>query len=155
MLRSAVEFRELRPGDLEYLAANLRQADLEELAAAGRHDPLEVLQECVAHSAYSRVACADGVPGCVFGARPTGTVLAPEAVVWMLGTELVPQHRRVLALQAPRYIRAMLETFGKLYNCVHTRNTTAKRWLERAGAAMSPAIPHPVTGELFHYFEIT
>jgi len=154
MSRSAVEFRELHPGDLEHLAANLRAQDTAELEAAGRGDALEVLRECVAQSDYVRVATADGEPGCVFGARCTGTWLTPSAIVWMLGTDLVRVHQRALASKAPRYIQAMRQKFGRLYNCVHADNTLAIGWLKRSGFALSPATPHPRTGELFHYFEM-
>lgn len=154
MSKPAVEFRELRPGDVEHIAAHLRDQDAAEAAANGHTDILLALRDSVAASAAVVVATAHGEPGCIFGCVPAGTVLAPSAVVWMVGTHLVPQHQRVLARLAPRYILAMRERFGRLYNTVHAENTLAVRWLRHMGFVLHEPHAHPDTGEMFHYFEM-
>lgn len=155
MSKSVVEFRPPQPGDIEHIATHLRDQDAAEARANGHADILAALRESAEQSAAVVVATADGEPGCVFGCVSTGTVLAPSAVVWMVGTHLVPQHQRVLARLAPRYILAMRERFGRLYNTVHAENTLAVHWLRRMGFVLHAPHAHPATGELFHYFEMS
>lgn len=155
MSSPVVEFRAIQPGDVEHIAQHLRDQDAAELRANGERDALAALRRSVEESAVVVVATAHGEPGCMFGCVPGGTLLAPSAVVWMVGTHLVPQHQRVLARLAPRYILAMHARFGRLYNAVHASNTLAVRWLKRMGFVLHEPHPNPVTGEMFHYFEMS
>lgn len=155
MSRSVVEVRDVAPGDAETLARGLRAQDLAELIAGGDRDPLAVIEQSIASSVWCKTVTADGELGCIFGVAPGGTILTPAGVPWMLGTDLVTQHRRALARMAPRYIRSMLRDYSHLYNCVHAKNTAAVRWLRRAGFHLHPAHAHPETGEPFHFFEMT
>ncbi len=149
---SRVDVRPVQPADTAELAQNLREQDRAELDAAGHFDHLKTIQVSVEMSDWSRTALVNGRVACMFGVAPMGTVLDPRGVPWMLGTDLVPQNRRALARLAPQYIRAMLQTYPRLLNTVHARNTLAVRWLQRAGFALAPA--HDVNGEPFHLFEM-
>lgn len=150
----AVETRPPTAADLEHLAQHLRAQDRAELDAAGWSDHRQALEESVARSRWTLVALIDGEPACVFGCAEYGTLLAPSGVPWLLGTEAVARHRRVLQRWAPRYIEAMLQEYPRLFNAVHADNTVAVRWLKRLGFTLHPARPAPPTGAPFHVFEM-
>lgn len=151
-MRSAVEVRPTEPGDCIELATNLRQQDRAELDAAGHPDHLLTIQDSAARSDWARTATVDGQVACIFGIVPMGGLLDARGVPWMLGTDLVPQHRRALARLAPSYIREMLQAYPHLLNTVHARNTLAVRWLARAGFTLHA--PHDHNGEPFQMFEM-
>lgn len=149
-----VEVRAYSPGDGFILACNLREQDRVELDACGWRNHYAAILQSVRSSDWAYTARVGGRVACVFGLARAGTVLAPIGVPWMLGTDLVPAHRRALARLAPRYIRTMLRTYPVLRNLVHADNTVAVQWLRRTGFAFGPTIPHPVTGAPFHLFEM-
>jgi hypothetical protein len=136
------------------LAERLRAQDLEELRAAGWSDPHAALTASIERSRWSCLALIDGEPAALYGCAEQGTALVPIGVPWMLGTELVPRHARVLQRYARAYIAAMLADYPRLYNAVHARNTVAVRWLKRLGFQFGPAVAVPPHGELFHPFEM-
>jgi hypothetical protein len=152
MQQWAGEVRPVLPADIAELAANLRQQDRDELDAAGHLEHEKTIRVSVEMSDWSRTAVVGEQVVCIFGVAPMGGLLDPRGVPWMLGTDLVPQNRRALARLAPQYIRAMLQTYPRLLNTVHARNTLAVRWLQRAGFTLAPA--HDVNGEPFHLFEM-
>lgn len=142
------------PEHLDYLAAHLRVQDRAELAAAGWDDVRQVLAQSVRVSRWSRVALLDGVPAAVFGCAEYGSLLAPAGVPWLLGTDAVARHGRVLQREARHYIAAMLQEYPRLFNAVHAENTVAVRWLKRLGFTLQPAVPAPPHGAPFHVFEM-
>jgi hypothetical protein len=154
MSRPAVEIRPVEPGDIEYLAENLRAQDRAELDAAGWADHRQALIASVKRSRWAQVAVIDGELACVFGCAEYGSLIAPVGVPWLLGTDVIPRHRRVLQRWARRYIEAMLQEYPRLFNAVHAGNTVAMHWLKRLGFTLHPAIPAPPHGALFHVFEM-
>lgn len=154
MSRPAVELRAPTPADVDALAAGLRPQDQDELDACGQPDHRAAIAASVEASAWCRAVLVDGQLAAILGVAPFGTLLAPAGAPWMLGTDLVPRHRRTLARLAPRYIRRMLRDFPALKNYVHARNTIAVRWLQRIGFRLHPAQPYGPLGEPFHQFEM-
>lgn len=154
MSRPAVEVREVRLGDSIRLADKMRDQDRAELDAAGHTNHRRIVAESVGMSEWARTALVNGEITCIFGLARGGTMLDPFGVPWMLGTDLVARHRRVLARLAPAYIREMLRTHPRLVNTVHARNSVAVRWLERVGFSFGQEFLHPATGEPFIVFEM-
>lgn len=140
---------------LDYLAAHLRAQDLAELRAAGWGDVRQALEQSVRLSRWTRVALIEGVPAAVFGCAEHGSMLTPTGVPWLLGTDAVTRHGRVLQREARRYIAAMLQEYPRLFNAVHAENTVSVRWLRRLGFTLHPAVPAPPHGAPFHVFEMT
>ena len=132
---------------MEELAAGLRRQDVAELRALGFDDPVYVIGHCVLLSHWCWAAHVGGALVCIFG-------VSREGEPWMLGTDLVKTHRRILAREAPRYIRQMLKDHPRLINRVHAANTVAVAWLRRVGFTLHPATPEP-NGEMFHTFEMS
>lgn len=154
-MQPVVELREVRPGDAEALAAAMRDQDVAELHAAGHTDLLHVVKDSVAGSTWARTVVVDGELAAIVGFRDVSTMLVSTCQPWMLGTELVPRHKRALARLAPRYIAAMLELYEVLQNVVHARNTVAVGWLRHVGFTIHPPTSHPLTGEPFCLFNRT
>jgi hypothetical protein len=151
----AVEVRAPTPEDLAWLAEHLRDQDLAELQAAGWDDPHQALIASVARSKQTFLAVADGLPAALFGCAEYGSLLAPVGVPWMLGTDAVARHRRVLQRWARRYIEAMLQEYPRLFNAVHAENTVSVRWLQALGFTLHPATPAPPHGAPFRVFEMS
>ena len=123
-------FRPPHLTDIVGVAAKMRAADAAECRAAGHDDLLHVLEEGVEHSTMARAALIDDQVACIWGVRPAGTMLTPIGVPWMLGTDLVPQHRRLLLGYAGDAIKRMLALYPILINFVHCENAQAVRWLK-------------------------
>lgn len=132
----------------------MRPQDMAECLASGHADLQSVLTQSVASSTWSVAVDVDGELACIFGVAPIGSLLDSRGAPWLLGTHLVPKHRRVLARLAPRYISTMLQTHPHLLNFVHARNTVAVGWLRHMGFTLGEQQPHPVTGEPFYLFEM-
>ncbi len=142
------------PADAVELAANLRDQDKAELDAGGHTDHEQVIRMSIERSLHAWTARVDGEMAAVFGVAPLASMLDPRGVPWMLGTPLVPKHRRILARLAPGYIAQMLEAFPHLLNQVHTKNAVATGWLRKMGFVLQHPTPIPPHGELFHLFEM-
>lgn len=138
---------------VEELAANLRDADRWELMAAGHTDHRKAIADSLTLSTHAAAALIEGRVAAIFGLAPL-SLLTGVGAPWLLGTDLVTQHRRALMRLAPAYIGAMLRAYPHLVNLVHADNEFAVRWLRRAGFTFHPAHPHPATGALFHRFEM-
>lgn len=126
--------------------------DALELDAAGHQAHEDIIRRSVEQSLWALTVHTHGELACIFGVVPGGTLLAPEGVPWMLGTDEVPRRARVLQRMAPVYVGAMLLEFPRLSNTVHARNTVAVRWLRRLGFTMGRTFQHPITGEPFMPF---
>lgn len=154
MSRSVVEFGPVMPGDVEELAAGIRDQDRAECEAVGHTDMQHVIQNSVDVSSQAWTVRVDGGLAAIFGVAPIGTMLAPMGAPWLLGTELVPKHARILSRRVPEYISKMLEAYPHLMNQVHAKNTVSIRWLRRLGFVLRPPHQVPPHGELFHLFEM-
>lgn len=154
MRRPVVDVGPPREGDAALLAAGLRDQDRAELAAVGITDAEATITQSIAASALCWSARVDGELACVFGVAPLGSILDPRGACWMLGTPLVPKHRRILARLAKPYISRMLEAYPHLVNQVHAKNTVSVRWLAKTGFVLQRPVPVPPHGALFHLFEM-
>jgi hypothetical protein len=113
------------------IAERMRQQDRAEVEAGG-FSPLQAILESQRMSIITECALVDGVPAAVWGVVPRG-LLSSYANVWMLGTDMVPQHRKALL----RLSRAFIARVSRLYpflDClVDSRYTEAIRWVEWLG----------------------
>jgi hypothetical protein len=149
-----IDIRLVQPGDVEALVAKMRQADINELRASGVGEILPRVQASVDRSVLCRTGTADGEVGCIFGVVPVLTLFDQEGSPWMLGTDLVTRHQRVLMRRCRPYIQDMLRIYPHLVNAVHADNHAALRWLKSVGFLLHPAEPFGVDGALFHPFEM-
>lgn len=149
-----IEIRPVRQGDVEELVAKMRQADVDELHAIGLTDFVGRVTESVGRSLIALTATADGEVGCIFGVVPAGPTFGLGGIPWMLGTDLVTKHQRVLMRRCRPYIHDMLELYPHLFNHVHADNHAAIRWLKCVGFTLQPPQPYGPLGALFHRFDM-
>jgi hypothetical protein len=154
MSHPAVELLPVTRAHIAALAANMRRQDRDELKAWGYPDERTALVESVSASVWCRTCTVDGEVAAITGLGKGGSDESPFGIPWLLGTDLVPRHARVLARHAREYIPAMLQVYPRLVNHVHARNTVAVAWLRRVGFQLREPHLHPVTGEPFHVFEM-
>lgn len=154
MSQPAVEIRPVEPGDVEQMVREMRAVDRVEATASG-FDVEQGLRESIATSHFARTALINGrlvaIGGC--GRHPHSTALAPAAVPWLVGTDVLTRYPGVLQREARRYIAAMLEVYPHLTNVVHAENRVAIRWLKRLGFTIHSPVRVP-TGALFHPFNM-
>lgn len=148
-----VEFVPPIAAHVDELAANLRAADRWELMCSGHVDQRKAIVDSLGYSTHMATALIDGQVAAIFGLAPL-SFLTGVGAPWMLGTDLVTQHRRALMRLAPSYIAAMKRAYPHLVNLVHAENEFAVRWLRRAGFTIHAPEPHPRTGAPFHRFEM-
>lgn len=151
MSQPVVEFSRPTPADVDELVANMRAQDVAEVYATGCTDLRAAVEDGIAISVMCWTCRVDGEMAAIFGCAPGGSLLDPCGVPWLLGTDLIPPHRRILARPARHYIAQMLAAFPHLSNAVHAENTVAVRWLRKMGFVLAPAVP-AATGAMFHSF---
>ena len=133
----------------------MREQDVAEVLASGHTDLHAALAQSVGLSAWCLTATINGELAAIFGVAPIGSMLNPTGVPWLLGTDLVPKHRRIFARLSRTYIARMLAAFPYLTNTVHSKNTVAVRWLKAVGFELQPAHTNPLTGEPFNTFTMS
>jgi hypothetical protein len=136
------------------LARTMRQADRDEIAACGVPDPAEAIQVSLDRATWAYCALVDGEVAAIFGIAPYGSLVGDLGVPWLLGSDLLPRHRKAFLRLAPHYVELMRMVHPKLLNIVDSRNAMAVRWLRHAGFTVHPANYVAPTGVLFHVFEM-
>ncbi|WAW10002.1 hypothetical protein NB640_12405 [Oxalobacter vibrioformis] len=125
----AIVFESPTQEHLEKLSVNLRDVDKVELTHSHGGDILLTLQESVESSEVALVAVKDGEPITIFGISRV-----PEGgVIWMVGTDEMYAHKRLIYLIGKTWSMSMLPHYGYLFNYVHLENRVTLRWLERIG----------------------
>lgn len=122
------------PDDLARLAAQLRWQDKVEITRSSGTDALSVLQDSVALSAESIMACTRaGEPVLACGVVPTPQ-FPKVGLAWMLGTKLVEEHPLTILRKAAPLLDRWCESYPHgLQNYVDAENTLARRWLRLLG----------------------
>lgn len=147
-------FRELRNGDLEYMAPRLRDADKREVLAATGFDPLTALVGAVIHSENTTIGAIDDVPITIFGT--TDLKNGGGHGLWLLGTDDMIRHGTAVLRRSRKSIEGLFLLTGatSFSNFTHHTNTVHHRWLQWVGARLLPPTPYGVRGELFNPFVI-
>jgi hypothetical protein len=155
MSQLGAEFRSLREGDAQELAANLRDADRREIAALGHSDASTAVRDSIAASIrLVVVADPEGVVAIMGVAPLSDNILAPVGAPWLLGTKRSALHTRTLVKHGPAYTRAMLDVYPRLMNMVHAENSLHISWLKRVGFRFRLGAVRMPTGADFLLFEM-
>lgn len=128
--------RDLRDGDLEYLAEHLRECDKEEVLV-NSDDVLGALEESVDLSQYVQVIDVSGVPMGIFGTAHYG---GDQCTIWMLATDEIENYSQTFLRNSKRMIRYLFEITGanRFYNYTYAKNKLHHRWLRWCGAVFGP-----------------
>jgi len=154
-IRPNYVIRELRDGDIQYIAENLRPADARELKAVyGTDDYAKRLEVSAEYSDELFICEAEGKPLAVLGLKATSR---HDAAIWCCATRAISSFRRSLVKEG----RATIERWFNenpqlrtLVNFTHIGNTANHRWLKAMGAEIFPSEPRGAQGEHFHFFTI-
>lgn len=150
-----MSFREVRPGDIEHVAAHLRESDRHEITSAqGHEDVLAILQQSVraSHLVWT-CAAPDDEPIALLGVAPLN-LLAGKGVPWMLATDRADKFPRIMLAGGRDMTALWLKTYPQLENYVHADNAKSVRWLKWLGYTIHDAKPFGAKGEPFHRFSI-
>ncbi|MGL5918127.1 MAG: phage protein Gp13 family protein [Cetobacterium sp.] len=125
--------REVRDGDIEFIAKHMRQADVMEVQATvgSVYSLLDALRQAVSYSAIACTVVGDN-PAAVFGVAPVSDI---EGVIWLLGTDELTSKslKREFLKQSRDYLDRLQEFRPLLFNYVDERNTLHIRWLKWVG----------------------
>lgn len=131
----------------------MRASDVAEVNAYGHTDLTWACERSVGQSVLCWTGLVDGELAAIIGVAPVSLVSGIGSP-WMLGTEVLDAHSRVLVRKTPEYIATMQKAFPHLVNFVHARNATSVRWLRRLGFTLHEPAPFGALGEPFHRFEM-
>ncbi|WP_158514463.1 hypothetical protein [Sphingopyxis macrogoltabida] len=109
----------------------MRAADVVESAADGWL-PAEALGRALNSSLWALTAMVDDEPHAMLGVASIN-MLAGKGSPWMLGTERIYDHARIMLRKAPAILGEMHRTFPVLENRVSVDNARARRFLRRIG----------------------
>jgi len=146
--RSRATARPTTPADIDYiLSVGLRAADVQEVTASGYFPNAAVAfrGSVELSKGFCFTVLIDGVPAGAFGATP-------DAVPWLLGTELMTSLPIHFLREAPLWVSLLNSVYPVLTNYVHVENTHAYRWLKRLGATFHE--DHQIGGLTFRRFEL-
>ena len=113
--------------DVHELAPRLRSEDRAEVLALG-FAPVDGLLQSFAGAEEAWTYRADRQIICMAGITPL-SLIGRVGVPWLLGSELVLQHRRTFMMETRRMVAHWLTLFDVLRNVVDARYEAAIRWL--------------------------
>ncbi len=117
--------------DARELATLLRVEDRAEVLALGL-DPVDALLGSLSGSCEAWTWRDDGRIICMAGVGPL-SLIGQTGVPWLLGSDLVPVHRRAFMIETRRTVARWLGMFAVLRNTVDCRYEAAIRWLRWLG----------------------
>jgi hypothetical protein len=154
MFQSVVNFTKVEPEDVEYVAAHVREADRVEVFESSKRDVLKALSSSVVRSERTAAIHVDGVPVAVFGVGRL-SLTSDVGVPWMLGTEGLRAHAKLLLPLAKPMVGKMMKGHSVLRNMVHDDNKASIRWLRSMGFRFSEPMKLGWRGAMFRVFELT
>jgi hypothetical protein len=125
--------------DARELAPLLRPEDRAEVLALGL-DPIDGLLQSLIGAQEAWTYRAEGQIVCMAGITPL-SLIGRTGVPWLLGSELVVQHRRVFMVETCRMVARWLTLFDVLRNVVDDRYDAAIRWLSWLGFEIGDPFP--------------
>ncbi len=117
--------------DVHELAPRLRAEDRAEVLALG-FAPVDGLLQSVVGAQEAWTYRADRQIICMAGITPL-SLIGRVGVPWLLGSDLVLQHRRTFMTETRRMVAHWLTQFDMLRNVVDARYEAAIRWLRWLG----------------------
>ena len=117
--------------DARELAPLLRSEDRAEVLALGL-DPVDGLLQSLAAACEAWTWCDDDRIICMAGVAPL-SLIGSTGVPWLLGSPLVPRHRRAFMVETRRTVARWLGMFVVLRNVVDDDYAAAHRWLRWLG----------------------
>jgi len=150
-LADKIEIRDVEPGDIDMLVANMREHDIQEVNAATRMGIENAVKTSVNLSTYSKTGLVNDELVCIWGVCPI-SLLSSSGSPWMLGTDLIKQKQRIFLRRSKPWLDDIRKDYRYLENFVDERNVMSIKWLKWLGFEMDEAEPYGIHGEPFHKF---
>lgn len=125
--------------DARELTSLLRAEDRAEVLALG-FEPADGLLWSLAGACEAWTYRDDGRIICIAGVSPL-SLIGRTGVPWLLGSDLVPVHRRAFLIETRRAVDRWLMRFDVLQNVVDARYHAAVRWLASLGFEIGEPFP--------------
>lgn len=139
--------------DAEELIRRMRASDREELRLLTRQTPETAVHKSIELSDFP-VAVREVETGdlcCIYGVAPLQEV-GRVGAAWMLGTDSVYNHPRVLVRRTRSVLKSVLSThYDYLFNVVWDGNEMTKRYLALSGFKLEP-VQRAITGVPYRRF---
>lgn len=146
-----IEIRDVEPGDIDMLVANMRDHDIQEVNAATRMGIENAVKTSVNLSTYSKTGLVNDELVCMWGVCPI-SLLSSSGSPWMLGTDLIKKKQRIFLRRSKPWLDDIRKDYRYLENFVDERNVMSIKWLKWLGFEMDEAEPYGIHGEPFHKF---
>ena len=146
-----IEIRDVEPGDIDMLVANMRDHDIQEVNAATRMGIENAVKTSVNLSTYSKTGLVNDELVCMWGVCPI-SLLSSSGSPWMLGTDLISKKQRIFLRRSKPWLDDIRKDYRYLENFVDERNVMSIKWLKWLGFEMDEAEPYGIHGEPFHKF---
>ena len=134
-----VELSPATEADARELAPLLRAPDRAEVLALG-FEPIDGLLQSLRTSREAWTARSPEGIVCMAGVSPL-SLIGHTGVPWLLGSDLVANHRRAFMVETRRTIARWLTMFDVLRNVVDARYDAAIRWLAWLGFEIGDPLP--------------
>lgn len=134
----------------ERIAPRLRLEDVLEIRRAGLISPLQVVKGSLEMSLDAWVWLVDGEPAAIFGVA--GNTIDREAMIWLLTSDLVTQHKKTFWKLSRDIVRLMSEAHPNLGGYCDARYAASVRWLRRLGFTLTGPEPYGSIGMPFYRF---
>jgi|TARA_R110001592_G_C13064183_1_gene741248 hypothetical protein len=151
VLADKIEIRDVEPGDIDMLVANMRDHDIQEVNAATRMGIENAVKTSVNLSTYSKTGLVNDELVCMWGVCPI-SLLSSSGSPWMLGTDLIKKKQRIFLRRSKPWLDDIRKDYRYLENFVDERNVMSIKWLKWLGFEMDEAEPYGIHGEPFHKF---
>lgn len=152
-MNDRVTVRRAIEDDIPSIAFRARKADEDEVYAMNKMTVMEALVFGFNCSDVCFTACLDGEPSLMFGVGVTSAI-TQQATIWMLGTSDIDKHPILFWKGSVAWIRDLRRKYPLLRNYVDDRHEMSKRWLERLGFHIGPAVRMGYEGRPFRMFEM-
>lgn len=133
---------EIVPATIEHaeqMVPRMRAADVREVMALGM-SPFEAVRHSLAGSLVAEAGLVDGEVGAMWGACPMA-LAGDKALMWMLGTEHVRRHAKVLLRVSKHFVQHVQALYPILECHVDMRYHEAVRWVSWMGFEIEGEVP--------------
>ncbi len=138
--------------DADELFEFLRPSDVAEAEAISSRPILDRIEEAIMISSSCKSLFIGGHLASIWGVAdvpsdPTG------GIPWMLGTELINEHPRMMARESVIQLSLMMDQYEFLRQFIYVQNEASIRWLRWLGFKFLEARVIGPKGSLFYPFE--
>lgn len=148
---SAIRFVKPDKMNLSHIVKYMRKEDKIEIMAYSGFTPKQAVELGVKRSDLISVALINDEPCAIFG-LVKGSLLTETGTPWLLGTDLIDQHKKSFVKHTKLGIEQMLNVCPKLSNYVHCKHIKSIRWLTTMGFQFRDPEPVGLNKELFVEF---